>query len=321
MLVVGIIGEYKLPSWHHRVKTFELLVLIGVAGELIADGGIFLFSRRLQSIGDLETADLTLKARQADERATANEKETAGARADAASSNALAKGFESKIADSNARVKAAEARIASANAASKEAVATVATADARIAEATSRAKGAEALVASAKAQAAKAELGTAQARLELAKLKSPRSLIDVPALISALAAFKNTEYTFSAVFEDEESLKLLKIVDDVLQRAGWKRTKPPGGFPAINVFGVEADFAVPAALTNGIRISVSSLEDLSVLQSLPSDRWPVQVRTAVALNLALAAKLSPPEELEQPFKVNMVKGESKVVQISIGKKP
>jgi hypothetical protein len=62
VLVVGIIGEYKLPSYHHRLKAFELLVLIGVGGELVADGGVFFFSRRLQNIGDLEIAGLRLKA-------------------------------------------------------------------------------------------------------------------------------------------------------------------------------------------------------------------------------------------------------------------
>jgi len=75
VLAIGIVGEYKLPSYHHRLKRFELLVVIGVAGELFSDGGIFFFSRRLQTISDLEVADLTgesvrfrLKAAQLEER-------------------------------------------------------------------------------------------------------------------------------------------------------------------------------------------------------------------------------------------------------------
>jgi hypothetical protein len=47
-LLVGIVGEYKLPSWHHRLKRFERLVLLGV----LFDGGIFFFTSQLQIIGD-----------------------------------------------------------------------------------------------------------------------------------------------------------------------------------------------------------------------------------------------------------------------------
>jgi hypothetical protein len=57
ILVVGLIGEHKLPSWHFRYKVYELLVIIGCGGELLADGGIFLFSLRLQSISDHEVSD------------------------------------------------------------------------------------------------------------------------------------------------------------------------------------------------------------------------------------------------------------------------
>jgi len=62
LLVVGIIGEYaKSEPWKKHLRIFELLVTIGVAGELFADGGVFLFSRHLQTIADQEIADLTQK--------------------------------------------------------------------------------------------------------------------------------------------------------------------------------------------------------------------------------------------------------------------
>src|SRR5580698_7667024 len=54
VLVVGIVGEIRLPDWHHRLKTFEILVLVGVLGELAADGGIFFFSSHLQTISEAE---------------------------------------------------------------------------------------------------------------------------------------------------------------------------------------------------------------------------------------------------------------------------
>jgi len=174
---------------------------------------------------------------------------------------------------------------------------------------------------SAESHLAEALQRAAEATAALDRLKSPRSLTNTPGLISALAAFKDTEYTFSSVSADEESIRLLKSVNDVLQQAGWKRTKPPGGFPAINIFGTDDPFAVPAALTNGIRISVDWPEGLSALQALPLDKLPMLVKAAVSLNVALSSGLSPQEDTEHPHPVDIVKGESKTVRISIGKKP
>lgn len=61
VLVVGLIGEYR-DAWKPWIKIFEMLVIIGVAGELLADGGIFVFSTRLQMIADQEIAKLTKEA-------------------------------------------------------------------------------------------------------------------------------------------------------------------------------------------------------------------------------------------------------------------
>ncbi len=65
VLIVGIVGELKLPYWSHRLKRFERLVLIGVLGEFLADGGISLFSMRLQVVSDSEAAVLNNEAGQA----------------------------------------------------------------------------------------------------------------------------------------------------------------------------------------------------------------------------------------------------------------
>ena len=62
-LPVGpIVGEY-VESWKKWVKLFEILVIIGVAGELLADGGSFLVSKQLQSISDQEGARLISHSR------------------------------------------------------------------------------------------------------------------------------------------------------------------------------------------------------------------------------------------------------------------
>src|SRR5437870_4108268 len=84
LLVIGLIGEYaKSEQWKKHVRVFEMFVIIGVAGELLADGGIFLFSSHLQTIADMEIGEAVLRASKADERASANEKEAAQLRKDA----------------------------------------------------------------------------------------------------------------------------------------------------------------------------------------------------------------------------------------------
>jgi hypothetical protein len=183
-------------------------------------------------------------------------------------------------------------------------------------------------IVTAKKQAAEAESHlaealrrAAEATAALDRLKSPRSLSNIPELTATLAPFKDTEYTFSGVSSDQEALQLLKSVDDVLQKAGWKRGKSLGGFPAINVFGRDDPYAVPVALNNGIRISVDWSEGLHALQSVPVDKLPTPVKAAVVLNFALSSNLFPPEDLEHPFPVDVIKGESKTVRIAIGKKP
>jgi hypothetical protein len=63
VLVLGLIGEYfadnkkkEYPKFKKHKRLFEILVIVGVAGEIIADGGIFVFSGRLQTISDQEVA-------------------------------------------------------------------------------------------------------------------------------------------------------------------------------------------------------------------------------------------------------------------------
>jgi hypothetical protein len=182
-------------------------------------------------------------------------------------------------------------------------------------------------IASAKEQAAKAESDLAgalrqatAATAELNRLKSPRSLTNIPSFINSLTEFKGAEYTFSEVFGDEESIGLLRIVDSALTLAGWKRVKPMHRFPSINVYGTGEDFPVPQALTNGVRISVDWPEGLtSELSLLPPDKLPGVIKPAVFLNIAISSHLSPPEE--HPQLVDVQKGQSKTVRISIGKKP
>src|SRR5262245_39271142 len=73
VLVIGLIGEY----WElDRKKLWGLLVIIGVAGELLADGGIFAFSERLQTFANNKVAELNTEAAQQRERASKLEGDT-----------------------------------------------------------------------------------------------------------------------------------------------------------------------------------------------------------------------------------------------------
>jgi hypothetical protein len=77
VLVIGLLGEYsestRLKKW---LKAFKWMVVIGVSGELIADGGIFLLSARLQTITDLEVAHSNEEAKKAGARAAEAESAT-----------------------------------------------------------------------------------------------------------------------------------------------------------------------------------------------------------------------------------------------------
>ncbi len=78
LLAIGIVGEYaKSAKWKARRRCFEVLVVIGVAGEIFADGGIFAFSRALQSLGDREIGELERRTSDAKERAGKLETEAA----------------------------------------------------------------------------------------------------------------------------------------------------------------------------------------------------------------------------------------------------
>ncbi len=66
VLGVGIIGEYaKSKWWRNRIRCWQICVIVGVLGELLSDGGIFLFSRRLQTLEGAEIGGLDAKTKTA----------------------------------------------------------------------------------------------------------------------------------------------------------------------------------------------------------------------------------------------------------------
>jgi hypothetical protein len=66
IVVIGLIGEARKSSlqWFSWHPIFEILVIIGVAGEMLSDGTILLASLRMDTISDREIANVTLQAEQ-----------------------------------------------------------------------------------------------------------------------------------------------------------------------------------------------------------------------------------------------------------------
>jgi hypothetical protein len=156
-------------------------------------------------------------------------------------------------------------------------------------------------------------------RVQIEERMKPRSLKLGPLAMSTLRAYKGTEYTFSSVFADEESITLLKQLDSILHSAGWTRVKPPHAYPAINVYGQEQDFAVASSLSSSIKVSVDSELSLATLQATPVGQLPAPAGAAVVLAVELTASLAPPQD--DGVKANVQPGKSTTVRIEIGRKP
>jgi len=183
----------------------------------------------------------------------------------------------------------------------------------------------------AKTQAAKAESDlaeaqreAAQAEEELKRIRSPRSLINVPALIAALKPRKGTEYALN-VFQDDESIRFTRVVDTILGQAGWIR-KQPGvlklGITSMNVFSQDIKDAVPVCIETGLQIHAQSTESLQALQSRPVQYLPETIQAAIALRAALASSVSPSDERNVGDQVSLdtTPGEGPVL-ICVGRKP
>jgi hypothetical protein len=205
----------------------------------------------------------------------------------------------------------------------------IATANERAAKANESAAKAEENLGNAKKDAALALQHAADAnriaeeerlkRIQIEERMKPRSFRPSPQVMSSLQAYKGTEYTFSSVFGDEESINLLKQLDSILLSAGWIRVKPAHAYPAINVYGQQQDFAVASGLGSSIKISVDSEKPLATLQTIPVNKLPAPAGAAVILAMELTSGLAPPQD--GGIKVNVESGKSMVVRIEVGRKP
>ena len=313
VLVIGIFGEYKkvprcMATWPKAV--FEILVMIGVAGELCGDGGVFLFSRQLQILEGADIQALDTKSRDARERAN-----------DALSKSGMA-----------------VVRAGEADNTSKGAMDKAGKAERSLTSALDLAKGArqeadsfERDIVAAKKQAAEAESHLAEAlkeasaaQAELNLLKTPRSLTNVAALISALQTFNGTQFGFTGIYGDQESIDLAEKISDGLQLAGWKPTGSPTtghGSVAIRLQGFSGG-AVGLSVSTGVHVGATSEETPEAINKLtPADR-PQQINAAIALKNALALSISPKQDGLADSSVTVEKfNKFTEVLIDVGNKP
>lgn len=62
MVVVGLIGEYRKGAWWKRhLHIFEMLVVLGVVGEMFTETGAFWYSLKTQALAGFEIANATKK--------------------------------------------------------------------------------------------------------------------------------------------------------------------------------------------------------------------------------------------------------------------
>ena len=124
-------------------------------------------------------------------------------------------------------------------------------------------------------------------------------------------------------FPEPTSINLLKQIDGVLQRAGWKRGKLHGTpFPPVIAIPLSENVSlqVSQSLRTGIEVSFESKEPPSSLQSTPTSKLPLYIRVAWALPSNLASHLFPLQEGLGKY-LNVVNDTDPWVLVTVGKKP
>jgi hypothetical protein len=163
-------------------------------------------------------------------------------------------------------------------------------------------------------------------RDDLAVLKMRRAVQNTTELIAALGHFKGTEYAFSEVFVDAESLSFMRLIDSLLQQAGWTRVPIPLD-PKVAAITVH-----PFSDCPNCNVPIGVREGLTVLISLPNPPTPGETQypsfdspkyeqAAVALHDLLFLGVFPRDGTEGSTSVQAEKGDSHIVRIAVGSKP
>jgi hypothetical protein len=239
--------------WKDRLRCWQICVIVGVLGELISDGGIFLFSRTLQRLEGAEITDLGDKAKRArDDAAVAiSNSDIARGKADAAS---LVAG-QAKDTSNSAKTTASDALTTSR----------VANHEAQKASILSAKAGEIAASAAANARTALDDAGSARrqtldtaaelkqehdTRMELEKSVQPRNLLvieDGKNNFEPLVPFVGQKYLLEYV-PDMEAFRAATRIFANVESAKWYLVKRPSANPdAYQSFfdGVVVQYFIP----------------------------------------------------------------------------
>jgi len=296
------VGEHA-PAWITFIGLIGwILVSVGVAGEFWVDSNVNSDDQKIQAINEQLLKD-------------------ASASAGAAKSSAEAAATAAQNAQGAATV---------AGSASNAAETTAGGAMTLARGARQEADSFEKDITSAKQQAADAESDLADARNQataaleqLQRIKSPRALTKFDDLVSSLSAFKGTKYTL-AVFQDDESIRFAKAINRTLHDAGWDRIPTQGrlGIPQILIPDLDNKDGIPICFDTGIVVHLRMNESTYMLNA--SKYKPQVVRTAVALEAALASAISPVDDgnVGKQLQVDDEKTEGEQpMNICVGRKP
>ncbi len=307
-LLVGFDALAHLSSDKPRERLFEKIGLCCFAIAVLAEIVAYPYGQRNDALSEQIIGSLDAKAQSALGKSDAAEGKAkdAGAKADEA---------ETKSAGALARAQAAERSLATAES-------DAAKAQAASSNALNTAAEAKQTAHDARTEADSFEASIAAATVELNRLKTPRSLVNVPEVISKLQAFKGTEYEL-CVFQDDESIEFTKMVDAALQGAEWKRKTAERvslGIPAIRVF--PNDLPIAACLETGVQVHIRTNEPLAVLQARPAKDQSPTTQAAWALLSALASGIAPPNKNNVGKMITLdPEPREGPLMVSVGKKP
>lgn len=277
-----------------------VLIVVGVAGERIAEVKVKDFDVRIQECSDAKVTAATLQAGDAAASTKIAHEEADAVKGIAAEARADAKDALTKAQAAQRELAHAEADAAKAQTVASKALSTADKAESHLADAMRRAK----------------ELTD-----DLARLTTPRHLFHKTTIVAPLKAFTGTEYVFIGTCGDQECFDLVSDIDELLELAGWKRIKGPQmriGIAQFRIHG-DKDFAVDMSVSIGTGISVETPDGWDSIKALPENQLAEHIRAAVALNQVLALNVSPSENTGRLVNVNS--GTSTSVRIDVGRKP
>ena len=213
LLVIGIVGEYaKSEKWRKHLRLWEILVTVGVAGELLCDGGVFLFSKRLQT---LEGADIQALSK------TAGKALTDATDAEAKLAELEPKAAKALVDATGALVKSASAEKESSNAlkVARDARSEADTFEERIVSATDTATKAESHLAEALERASRAEAQASTAAGKVAdRTLSPLQQSNI---VSRLRQFGPRRIDMIIIGDTGEIGNIATLIASAIQQAGW----------------------------------------------------------------------------------------------------